>query len=130
MLFLFSWNSVLGGLDALVLCLHVGEKAHVELLGKDVSECAEVDASDSSFQGPECTPCTDFVLQSGDLDSIRANELASVDLQNLAVADASATFIEAELHPGMQFAVSNPTRGPPAVECAAQQVSRTVVFRL
>lgn len=130
MLFLFAWNSVLGGMDALVLCLHDGEDVHVEFLGKDVSECAEVDPLARSIREPECPPCTDFVLQSVDFDSIRPNEFASVDLPNSSMADVSATFVEKDLRPGTQLAVSNPTRGPPAVECAAQQVSRTVVFRL
>lgn len=128
---LFVWNSVFGGTNSLVLCLHSGGEAHVEIFGKDIhveeNDCAGLEATISVA---DCPPCTDIVLGSVDIGSIRPNELGSVQIPQLAVASAERASTEPATLPHLALLLSHPKRGPPEVEPASQLVSRVIVLRL
>lgn len=130
-LLLFSWNSVLGGMDALVLCLHSEGDAHVELMGKNAPE-AKTDCvgSETSFDDSDCLPCTDLVLESADLGPMRAQELDSVKVPLPLVSSCLEPSSVSALRPGLEVAISHPTRGPPDVVATSQLISRIIVLRL
>lgn len=131
LLLLFSWNSVLGGMDALVLCLHSEGDAHVELMGKNAPE-AKTDCvgSETSFDNLNCPPCTDLVLESADLGPTRAHELASVKVPLPLVSSSPEQPSVSALRPGLEVANSHPTRGPPDLVRTSELISRIIVLRL
>lgn len=128
---LFVWNSVFGGMDSLVLCLHSEGDSHIEVVGKDIhdekNDCAGSDVSLSEAEHP---PCTDIVLGSIDLDSIRTNELGSIQIPQLAVAGIQGSCTEPAPLPHLALLSTHPKRGPPNVEPTSQLVSRIIVLRL
>lgn len=128
----FVWNSVLGGMDALVLCLHSEGEAHIEVLGKDTpgadGACA---GSDAEFSTSECPPCTDITLASVDLGSMRSHEVASVQVRVPLIATQDTGVLpEATLRPKSHEFRPKLPRGPPDVEPVSEQISRLIVLRL
>jgi hypothetical protein len=130
-IFLFAWNSVLGGMDALVLCLHSEGHAHVELLAKETSEsegrCVD---SETWLNESHCPPCTDYVLESTDLGPTRAQEFVPVNIPMPFVVAEVDPFSVATLYGGLHLATFYPTRGPPGVESTSELICRTTVLRL
>lgn len=128
---LFTWNSLLGGMGELVLCLHANGDTHVELAGKEAAKkeaCCE--HTEISIDWDACPPCTDLTLESVDLESIRPNEFESVPIEMAALATNSHLFAESPLGWGIDVAISHPTRAPPSVEPASELIRRTTVLRL
>lgn len=130
LMMLFFWNSVLGGMNALVLCLHSGADAHVELIGNDAygadTGCI---GSEDSIAESDCPPCVDLVLESADLGPIRALELASVQVFVPLISSSPEPLSLVALRPSLQVAMPHPKRGP-GVEPASEMISRTIVLRL
>lgn len=127
---LFVWNSVPGGMAALVLCFHPEGAAHVELLENkaDFSSCCN--GLENPAEPAHCTSCVDLVLETKDLGSIRPNEMLAVDVPAPMLANVQDSLPGEIFHPGVDLAVQYPTRGPPHVESLSQMISRIVVLRL
>ena len=128
---LFVWNSLLGGMGELVLCLHADGDTHVELAGKEMPKhepCCE--HAEVSIAPVDCPPCTDLTLESVDLESIRPNAFESVSIGMAALAGNSNFFAEPALRSGIDASVCHPTRGPPDVEPASELVRRIIMLRL
>ena len=65
----FVWNSVLGGTDGLVLCLHDAGGAHVELLKGETAESTapfttDCERAETLLSSKSCPPCVDVLLES------------------------------------------------------------------
>lgn len=118
-------------MDSLVLCLHSEGDSHIEVFGKDIhdeeSDCAGSDVALSEAEHP---PCTDIVLGSIDLGSIRTNELGSIQIPQFAVAGIQGSCTEPAPLPHLALLSAHPKRGPPNVEPTSQLVSRIIVLRL
>jgi len=129
---LFTWNSLLGAMGELVLCLHVDGEAHLELAGKHVPEKeACCDEHPEIWITPvDCPPCTDLTLELVDLESIRSNEFESIPVELAALAGDSNNFAEPTMRFGVDVALAHPTRGPPDVEATSELIRRVVVLRL
>ena len=131
LLLLFVWNSVLGGAQTIVLCVHQEGKTHVELAAKTVwGSKADCTDADTSLGHPKCPPCTDVVLNSAKPELTRTNVLglATVPLPGVAAQAqpfSAAPEGDATLAPG-----AHPTRGPPEVEHASEMFRRLIVLRL
>lgn len=129
---LFVWNSVAGETGALVLCVHSGGNAHIELRGKATSDteqnCSGSEASVACVD--ECPPCTDLVLQSVDLEPGRPNEFGTVSVPVPLGLESSGSHLEVRNEPRRSVAIPHPTRGPPAIEPVCEMISRVVVLRL
>ena len=130
LMMLFSWNSVLGGIDALILCLHPEGDAHVELLGKDAPVAVDCASAEHSIRSSDCTPCTDLVLASAEIGAARIQEVASVQVPTPMVGDSPKLLPRIESAVGRQIALSHPTRDPPGVEPASEMFRRLIVLRL
>lgn len=116
----------------LALCLHSKGAAHVELLSKDAGEAnTGCIGSEDSIAESDCPPCIDLVLESTELGPTRAQELALVQVPvPLVTTSSSERLSVAALRPGLQVAISHPTRGPPDVVPASEMISRIIVLRL
>ncbi|PXA03009.1 hypothetical protein DDZ13_13885 [Coraliomargarita sinensis] len=128
---LFVWNSLLGAMGELVLCLHTDGETHVEIAGKEAPEhetCC--DHSEISIVPIDCPPCTDLTLESVDLESIRPNEFESIPVEISALFSESDICAEPKLRDCLGHALAHPTRGPPDVEPASELIRRVVVLRL
>lgn len=124
----FIWNSVLGGIDGLLLCLHDEGDWHVELL--ETESTADCDSSETVLSSKSCPPCVDVVVESSALDLSRP-----IDALGLKVPSFSAaTFAEIKPYeffkPEVDATLENPTRGPPAVEPICELIRRASVLRI
>jgi hypothetical protein len=129
---LFVWNSLLGAMGELVLCLHADGEAHVELAGKAAPKketCCD-QHEEITIAPADCPPCTDLTLESVDLESIRPNEFESIPVEMADMVTESNNFAEPRLRPGVDHVFAHPTRGPPDVEPASELIRRVVVLRL
>jgi hypothetical protein len=131
-LILFAWNSVLGGMAALVFCLHQDGEAHLELFADGALEADRACVgSDTKSSNAECPPCKDVTLASVDLGSLRPNELTSVQVpQPVASSQDTGNLPDGRWHAGCHVEKPRPTERPPGVEPLAEQVSRVIVLRL
>jgi hypothetical protein len=128
---LFVWNSLLGAMGELVLCLHADGDAHVELAVKEAPEhdvCC--DHTEITIAPVDCPPCTDLTVESVDLESIRPNEFESIPVEMAALVTDSNNFGEPTLRTGVDVALAHPTRGPPDVEPASELIRRVIMLRL
>ncbi|MGB0743632.1 MAG: hypothetical protein ACPGSB_03810 [Opitutales bacterium] len=130
---LFVWNSLLGAMGELVLCLHANGDTHLELAGKKAPEkehCCEHTETEILIAPDACPPCTDLILESVDLESIRPNGFESAPPAMAVLPSDSHFLTERALRPGTDVAVSHPTRGPPDAEPASELIRRVVILRL
>tara|TARA_B110000285_G_scaffold59346_1_gene68172 strand:- start:682 stop:1089 length:408 start_codon:yes stop_codon:yes gene_type:complete len=90
LLSLFVWNVAFAGIPGLLLCLHDDFKVHVESEGAEHQHCEDGHAHVESQEVGLCIvkdDCTDLELQGGEWIPSRLNEVRSVNLPMLAVAE-------------------------------------------
>ena len=128
---LFTWNSVLGSMGTLVLCLHNDGEMHVELAGETFHLNAEDRVgTEKSVDISDCVSCTDIVLEAADLGPTRPNELASVHVPSQVVSDAYIFLAKAVSSPKFCTEYGQSSRAPPAVKSTVQLISQTIALRL
>lgn len=129
--FLFAWNSLLGGLDVLVLCFHREGNVHFEMVGKN-GHLADgwCLGSEVSIAGLDCMSCTDWMLESSDLGPTRTQDLESIKVPAPTVLVSRAPRCEEVIRQGLEVAVFHEAKAPPNMEPASEMIGRTIVLRL
>tara|TARA_B110000977_G_C11088246_1_gene495649 strand:- start:6309 stop:6737 length:429 start_codon:yes stop_codon:yes gene_type:complete len=90
LLSLFVWNVALAGVPSVLLCLHHDFAVHLETEGAEHGHCDDVHDHVESQETELCVvkdDCTDLELQGGEQIPSRLNEVHSVDLPILSVAE-------------------------------------------
>jgi hypothetical protein len=128
MILLVAWNSVLGGMDALVLCLHPTGLAHIEVAENEThhmsSECSYSTLDDGE------SPCTDLILESVSFGPLRLSGTDS-EIKPSLLASREPRHLPNVVLPLEAYSVlSTPPRGPPVVEPTSQLIRRIVILRL
>lgn len=126
---LFIWNSVLGGTDILVLCVHTGGDAHVEQINKDSQ--SDHYCTDTASCVADCTSCTDVVLKPAYLEPMRPLEPALANLPVLPSVSVSENLFRPELlRTTAQALIAYPYKDSPGVESLCRLICRITVLRL
>jgi hypothetical protein len=115
----------------LVFCLHADGGTHVDLVAKEAPEkeaCCE--HAKVSVTPIACSPCTDLIFESVDLESIRPNEFEAAPAKLAAVTTSSHLLPESAIRSGRNVVVLPPTRGPPDVEPDSELIRRVIILRL
>lgn len=90
LLSLFVWNVALAEVPSLLLCLHHDFEVHVESADQEHGHCGDEHVHVESQEVGLCIDkddCTDLELQGGKQIPSRLNEVHSVNLPMLAVAE-------------------------------------------
>lgn len=92
LLCLFACNSLFGTAGAVVLCLHSHDSGHI-LSGSEIEACchhndADHGYSDRGVSGPECTQCTDIVLQGAPVLPLQQPDNATVKAPEVLISGA------------------------------------------
>mgnify|MGYP005873420545 CR=1 FL=1 len=128
----FIWNSVLGGVHGLVLCLHDEGGGHVELLETEtaVTLVTDCERAETRLASKSCPPCVDVLLQSADLDLSRPNDAFELKVPSFAALAFAEVKPYEFFKPEVYASLGNPTRGPPAIEFLCELIRRTSVLRI
>lgn len=127
----FVWNSLLGGIEGLVLCLHDEGGGHVELLEEETAATtADCERLETVLSSKSCPPCVDVVLDATALELSRPNDALELKVPSFSVAAFAEPKPYEFFKPEAPTTLENPTRGPPAVEPICELIRRTSVLRL
>lgn len=115
LLSLFVWNVALAGVPSVLLCLHDDFEVHFETEGSTHEHCEDGHDHVESQEVELCVvkdDCTDLELQGAELIPSRLNEVHSIDLPVLAVAEFN--FHDSEVRKVESLSTLLPRlRGPP-----------------
>jgi hypothetical protein len=133
LLSLFVWNVALAEVPSLLLCLHHDFEVHVESADQEHGHCGDEHAHVESEEVGLCIvkdDCTDLELRGGEQIPSRLNEVHSVDLPMLAVAEFNCHDLIVRQVKVLSMMLPRPRGPPPSVHWLTDHYIQKTVLRV
>ena len=133
LLSLFVWNVALAGVPSVLLCLHHDFALHVESADAEHGHCEDGHDHVESQEVGLCVvkdDCTDLELQGGELIPSRLDEVHSVDLPILALAEFNFHDSEVRKVETLSTLLSQPRGPPPSAHWLTDYYIQKTVLRV